>query len=112
MTTSTTTTLPREFAAGDYVLYRDPNLFWRGESDHTKVCWIYDCQRYATGVRYTLHPVTGGTISNAQGDYMRLLPPADAMRDIDTTPVNALGSAAVAWLTQQASTERPELPAR
>ncbi|MGI5359968.1 hypothetical protein ACQI4E_32370 [Streptomyces sp. CA-252508] len=51
---------------------------------------------------------------------MRLLPAADAMRDIDTAPLNTEGAAddmtaaAMAWLTQQAATanRRPELPAR
>ncbi|THA53205.1 hypothetical protein [Streptomyces sp. A1136] len=49
------------------------------------------------GIRYTLLPVKGGVINDAQGEYMRLLPPADA----------------IAWLTQQHHTasRRPELPA-
>jgi hypothetical protein len=51
---------------------------------------------------------------------MRLLPSIDAMRDIDTAPLNTDGAAddmtaaAIAWLTQQHATanQRPELPAQ
>ncbi|MNG39101.1 hypothetical protein D3C84_1270340 [compost metagenome] len=51
---------------------------------------------------------------------MRLLPALDAMRDIDTAPLNTDGAAedmtaaAIAWLTQQHATanRRAELPAQ
>ncbi|WP_372412018.1 hypothetical protein [Streptomyces luteireticuli] len=116
MTFSTQTTTT--FRVDDYVLYRDPAKFWRGQPGHTVVCRIADAIHYTSGVRYDLAPVTGGWISGAQGDYMRLLPPEDAMRDIDTAPLQSDGdvggmtAAAVAWLTQHTATtaQRPELP--
>ncbi|GAA2264626.1 hypothetical protein GCM10010232_65950 [Streptomyces amakusaensis] len=109
-----------EFRVDQYVLYRDPAKFWRGETGHTVVCRVDFVDRRGSGkVRYTLVPVAGGLIRDAQGDYMRLLPPVDAMRDIDTAPLNTEGAvddmtaAAMAWLTQQHATanRRPELPA-
>ncbi|MGR4884016.1 hypothetical protein ACIPUC_32000 [Streptomyces sp. LARHCF249] len=108
------------FQRDDFVLYRDPERFWRGEPNHTVVCRVSWVNTYVSGgVRYTLLPVKGGVINDAQGAYMRLLPPADAMRDIDTAPLNTVGAAdemtaaAMAWLTQQHLTanRRPELPA-
>ncbi|WP_030889909.1 hypothetical protein [Streptomyces sp. NRRL S-1868] len=107
------------FEVDDFVLYRDPAQFWRGEPGHTIVCRVTNVVRYSSGgCRYNLLPVTGGLIREVQGDYMRLLPPADAMRDIDTAPLNGdaaadgVTAAAAAWLTQQAATTtwRPELP--
>lgn len=115
----TQTTTPTDFRVDDFVLYRDPARFWRGEAGHTFVCRVAYAERYTSGkVRYTLAPVTGGLIHDAQGDYMRLLPPADAMRDIDTAPLHGataaddMTAAAMAWLTQQHATanRRPELP--
>ncbi|MBK3643679.1 hypothetical protein [Streptomyces sp. MBT33] len=117
--TPATTAAATAFKVDDFVLYRDPERFWRGEPGHTIVCRVSYAERYTSGtIRYTLTPVTGGLIRNAQGDYMRLLPPADAMRDIDTAPLNGddaadgMTAAAMAWLTQQAATanRRPELP--
>ncbi|MEU7088051.1 hypothetical protein [Streptomyces achromogenes] len=106
------------FKVDDFVLYRDPERFWRGEPGHTFVCRVSAVVRTNGGCRYNLLPVTGGLVREVQGDYMRLLPPADAMRDIDTAPLNGdeaadgMTAAAMAWLTQQAATanRRPELP--
>ncbi|MER5973284.1 hypothetical protein ABT112_26760 [Streptomyces sp. NPDC002055] len=109
------------FTRGDYVLYRDPALFWAGRPGHTYVCRVVRAERNTDGHWYTLDPVTGGgRVYAARGDYMRLLPPADAMRDIDTAPLSAEGAAqemtpaATAWLTQHHATanRRPELPAQ
>ena len=109
------------FQVDDYVLYRDPTKFWRGEAGHTVVCRVTCIDRHANGkIRYQLAPVDGGRIHDAQSDYMRLLPPSDAMRDIDTAPLNSataaadMTTAAMAWLTQQHATanRRPELPGR
>ncbi|MGW1520777.1 hypothetical protein [Streptomyces sp. NPDC002287] len=110
------TALQVVFQKGDYVLYRDPALFWAGKPDHTFICritqpWVNDT--------YHLLSLDGRTIHAAQAAYMRLLPPVDAMRDIDTAPLNTAGAAdemtaaAMAWLTQQHQTanRRPELPA-
>ncbi|MEU9233565.1 hypothetical protein [Streptomyces subrutilus] len=108
------------FQRDDFVLYRDPERFWRGEANHTFVCRVSRTNTYVSGgVRYTLLPVQGGLINDAMGEYMRLLPPADAMRDIDTAPLNTavpadeMTAAAMAWLTQQHRTANrpPELPA-
>lgn len=109
------------FKIDDFVLYRDPAMFWAGKPDHTFVCRVSNVVRYTNGeCCYNLLPVTGGLIREVQGDYMRLLPPADAMRDIDTAPLEGDGAAdgmtaaALAWLTQQHATanRRPELPQR
>ncbi|MFI6530211.1 hypothetical protein [Streptomyces uncialis] len=118
---TTTATFQAMFRKDDYVLYRDPTLFWAGTPGHTVVCRVAYVERYSSGkvVRYALVPVTGGLLRDVQGDYMRLLPPADAMRDIDTAPLNTadaatdMTAAAMAWLTQQHATanRRPELPA-
>ncbi|GGU66454.1 hypothetical protein [Streptomyces daghestanicus] len=118
-TPAATTTATTTFRVDDFVLYRDPVMFWRGEPGHTVVCRVTNAERYSSGkTRYTLVPVTGGLIRNAMGDYMRLLPPLDAMRDIDTAPLNAadagdgMTAAAMAWLAQQHTTANrsPELP--
>lgn len=122
MTFSTQATTPTvAFKVDDYVLYRDPAKFWRGDAGHTFVCRVDNIDHYTSGkIRYTLARVTGcGLVRGVQGDYMRLLPPADAMRDIDTAPLNTNGAvddmtaAAMAWLTQQHATanQQPELPA-
>ncbi|MFB6772778.1 hypothetical protein [Streptomyces sp. NPDC056337] len=105
------------FKVDDFVLYRDPERFWRGEAGHTFVCRVSAVLRGAKGeCRYNLLPVTGGLFREVQGDYMRLLPPADAMRDIDTAPLNGsdaadgMTAAAMAWLTQRHATNQPGLP--
>nr|BFD88452.1 hypothetical protein StreXyl84_78530 [Streptomyces sp. Xyl84] len=113
------TTTATAFKVDDFVLYRDPEKFWRGEPGHTFVCRVSSVVRFICGEnRYNLLPVTGGLVREVQGDYLRLLPPADAMRDIDTAPLNGddaadgMTAAAMAWLAQQAATanRRPELP--
>ncbi|CAL9672485.1 hypothetical protein [Streptomyces sp. enrichment culture] len=114
--TPAATTAATAFKIDDFVLYRDPQMFWAGKPGHTVVCRVTYAERYTNGtIRYTLTPVTGGLICNAQGDYMRLLPPLDAMRDIDTAPLHTadgMTAAAMAWLAQQHATanQRPELP--
>ncbi|MEU5810962.1 hypothetical protein [Streptomyces sp. NPDC047718] len=104
------------FRDGDYVLYRDPELYWTGQSGHTFVCKVK--KAWATGVYNLTALVSGRLIEFVQPDYMRLLPPIDAMRDIDTAPLHADGAAdgmtaaAMAWLNQQHATANtpPELP--
>ncbi|MFG2878842.1 hypothetical protein ACGFYU_28225 [Streptomyces sp. NPDC048337] len=107
------------FKTDDYVLYRNPEKFWKGEPNHTFVCRVEASFPASRGqVCYTLARLSdNGRIYNAQPAYMRLLPAVDAMRDIDTAPLNTgtaadMTPAAVAWLTQQAATisRRPELP--
>ncbi|WDI23331.1 hypothetical protein PS783_37505 (plasmid) [Streptomyces enissocaesilis] len=91
------------FKVDDFVLYRDPEMFWAGKPGHTVVCRVTYAERYTSD----------------KIPYMRLLPPLDAMRDIDTAPLNTadaadgMTAAAMAWLAQQHATAStpPELPA-
>ncbi|MFB7852799.1 hypothetical protein ACFC34_38100 [Streptomyces sp. NPDC056053] len=117
--TPATATAATAFKTDDFVLYRDPVVFWAGKPGHTFVCRVGTVVRFTSGeVRYNLLPLEGGLVREARGDYMRLLPPVDAMRDIDAAPLNGdtaadgMTAAAMAWLTQQAGTanRRPELP--
>lgn len=112
------TTPAINFKRGQFVLYRDPELFWTGQVGHTFVCRI---DRVCLGDTYDLTQLPKGrSILYANPEYMRLLPAIDAMRDIDTAPLNTdaaaddMTAAALAWLTQQRATanHRPELPAQ
>ncbi|MFJ4343141.1 hypothetical protein [Streptomyces sp. NPDC088915] len=116
----TLTTSATEFKPEDFVLYRDPAKFWAGTPGHTYVCRVSAVMRWASGpVRYNLLPLAGGLVRDVKGDYMRLLPPLDAMRDIDTAALDtdgaadAMTAAAVAWLVRQHATAsaEPKLPA-
>ncbi|GAA1552860.1 hypothetical protein [Streptomyces globosus] len=106
------------FKVGDHVLFRDPSLFWAGKPSHTFVCRVEHA--WLSGGYDLVCLNTRRKVSQADPDYMRLLPPADAMRDIDTAPLHADGAAddmtaaALAWLTQHHATanQRPELPAQ
>jgi hypothetical protein len=103
---------------GDYVLYRDAAKFWTGKPGHTSICrvergWIHN----GNVQMYDLVEVATNRRLSARPDYMRLLPAADAMHDIDTAPLSetdsgAMSPAAVAWLRQvvQADIGRPQLP--
>ncbi|MFH9959016.1 hypothetical protein ACH4OX_33035 [Streptomyces roseolus] len=101
---------------GDYVLYRDPELFWTGKTNHTFVCRVGS--RWTDGTYHLTALASGKVVPYVRPDYMRLLPPIDAMRDIDTAPLHGadaadgMTAAAMAWLTQQHTTanQRPELP--
>ncbi|MFJ8469642.1 hypothetical protein [Streptomyces swartbergensis] len=112
------TTPAIKFQRGQFVLYRDPEMFWTGQAGHTFVCRV---DRVCLGDTYDLTPLPSGSpIYFANPEYMRLLPAVDAMRDIDTAPLNTEGAAddmtaaALSWLTQQHATanQRPELPAQ
>ncbi|MBT2406262.1 MULTISPECIES: hypothetical protein [unclassified Streptomyces] len=114
--TAQSTTPVITYKRGQYVLYRNPEMFWTGQEGHTFVCRV---ERICVGgITYDLTPLPSGRqINAASPDYMRPLPAIDAMRDIDTAPLNTAAAAdmtpaAVAWLTQQAATasRRPELP--
>ncbi|MFI8426029.1 hypothetical protein [Streptomyces sp. NPDC085479] len=110
------TTESIKFKVGDHVLFRDPSLFWAGKPGHTFVCRVE--YAWLTGGYDLVCVNTRRKVSQAAPEYMRLLPPIDAMRDIDTAPLHADGAAAdmtaaaLAWLTQQHATAngRPELP--
>ncbi|WP_172387704.1 hypothetical protein [Streptomyces sp. MNP-20] len=97
------------YTKGDIVLFRVPERFWLGQSGHTFIgrverSWLHPdtCK-----VHYDLTELSDNRLrAGIDPDYMRLLPPADAMRDIDTAPLSepetgAMAPAAVAWLRQQ-----------
>ncbi|MFD4756371.1 hypothetical protein [Streptomyces sp. NPDC058426] len=112
------------FAEGDYVLYRDPALYWAGKAGHTVVAMIHSAAYNVTTRDWAYNLVvleTRDLIRGARAGYMRLLPAEDAMRDIDTAPLNLplgttetdeLAAGAVVWLTQKASGAdgSPQLP--
>ncbi|MFE7111117.1 hypothetical protein ACFU98_42830 [Streptomyces sp. NPDC057575] len=116
-----TVVAPVTYRCDDYVLYRDPEKFWLGKAGHTVVCRVERVIPFTSGeIRYDLAPLNGvnHVIKQARSPYMRLLPPADAMHDIDTAPLDTdtgaadMAPAAVAWLTAQTTTasRRPEHP--
>ncbi|ROQ65290.1 hypothetical protein EDD95_8153 [Streptomyces sp. CEV 2-1] len=99
----------------DFVLYRDPEKFWTGQADHTFVCRVI--RAWMDGSYDLVAVATHLPVLRVTGAYMRLLPAADAMHDIDFAPLGepdpaAMTPAAVAWLSQQSATatQRPELP--
>ncbi|MFB6999304.1 hypothetical protein ACFCXF_14665 [Streptomyces virginiae] len=116
LSTQKTATPVTVFKDGDFVLYRDPELYWTGQSGHTFVCKVKKV--WATGVYDLTALASRRLVEFVKPDYMRLLPPIDAMRDIDTAPLNGDGAAdgmtaaALAGLTQQHATANtpPELP--
>ncbi|MFD5814752.1 hypothetical protein [Streptomyces sp. NPDC127038] len=104
------------FERGQFVLYRDPEMFWTGQAGHTFVCRV---DRGCIGGTYDLTPLPSrAPIVSASPEYMRLLPAVDAMRDIDTAPLHTDGAvddmtaAAIAWLIQQHATanQQADLP--
>ncbi|MFC7924484.1 hypothetical protein [Streptomyces cinereoruber] len=117
MRTNTAQTSPTVvYRKGDYVLYRDPEKFWAGKPGHTFVCRVGEVWSDGT---YNLAPLASEyRITHVRPDYMRLLPPIDVMRDIDTAALHgdgaadAMTAAAFAWLAQQHATTNaaPELP--
>ncbi|MGC5041087.1 hypothetical protein ACLQ2C_36730 [Streptomyces sp. DT73] len=119
MRTSAQITVPAiKFKRGHFVLYRDPQMFWSGQPGHTFVCKVE--QAWSDGTYHLASLATGRVVQYVDPEYMRLLPSVDAMRDIDTAPLNTDGAAddmtaaAIAWLTQQHATanRRPQLPAQ
>nr|WP_202536813.1 hypothetical protein [Streptomyces sp. SID8350] len=104
------------------VLFRDVERFWLGLAGHT---FIGRVERSWTNIHnhkllYDLMElnVNGPRArSGIDPDYMRPLPAADAMRDIDTAPLNepdtgAMTPAAVAWLRQHLAQHTGVLPGR
>ncbi|MZE76771.1 hypothetical protein [Streptomyces xinghaiensis] len=106
------------YAEGDFVLYRDAERFWLGESDHTFVGRVHRAWRHGGTGRavYDLIELSSNScVTGIDPDYMRLLPPADAMADIDTAPLTgpdtgAMPPAAVAWIRQHFAQVVPTLP--
>lgn len=115
---TTTVTTEYTYRVEDYVLYRDPEKFWTGQAGHTAVCRVTAIVRFSSGERrYALNRLDGrGVIGQARARYMRLLPPADVMHDIDTAPLTAgtgvadMPAGAVAWLASAMASGNPELP--
>ncbi|QRV39144.1 hypothetical protein I6J42_34235 (plasmid) [Streptomyces californicus] len=110
------------YLKGDLVLFRDVERFWLGLPGHTFVGRV---ERSWTNTHnhkllYDLTELnTNGNRARAgiDPDYMRPLPAADAMRDIDTAPLNetdtgAMTPAAVAWLRQHLAQHSSASPAR
>ncbi|MFG2097230.1 hypothetical protein [Streptomyces sp. NPDC048612] len=108
------------YTQDDFVLYRDARRFWLGQPGHTFVGRVERVWRHAgTGkvfcdlVELSANRHVGGV----DPDYMRLLPSADAMADIDTAPLaepdaGAMSPAAVAWLRRHLAQDRSKLPAQ
>ncbi|MFI5726931.1 hypothetical protein [Streptomyces cyaneofuscatus] len=108
------------YRKGDLVLFRDVERFWLGQPGHTFVGRV---ERSWTNTHngkllYDLTELSGSRArAGIDPDYMRPLPAADAMRDIDTAPLNepdtgAMTPAAVAWLRQHLAHHSSTLPAR
>ncbi|GAA0454406.1 hypothetical protein [Streptomyces olivaceiscleroticus] len=105
------------YEVDDYVLYRDGNRFWANQPDHTFPCRVVKVWSTGHGLRYDLRRLSDWfPISKADPAYMRLLPAADAMRDIDVAALEestALTPAAIAWVRQHYPHGLPEqLPAQ
>ncbi|MFJ7209500.1 hypothetical protein ACIQWR_38965 [Streptomyces sp. NPDC098789] len=108
------------YIKGDLVLFRDVERFWLGLPGHTFVGRVV---RSWTNVHsgkllYDLVELSGNRArAGIDPDYMRPLPAADAMHDIDTAPLSeqdtgAMTPAAVAWLRQHLGQDSSALPAR
>ncbi|MFJ8870788.1 hypothetical protein ACIRD6_34210 [Streptomyces sp. NPDC102473] len=108
------------YIKGDMVLFRDVERFWLGLPGHTLVGRV---ERSWTNVHsgkllYDLTELSGNRArAGIDPAYMRLLPAADAMHDIDTAPLSetdtgAMTPAAVAWLRQHLVQDRSTLPAQ
>jgi hypothetical protein len=108
------------YIKGDYVLFRKVERFWLGKPGHTFVGRVERSWTHAdTGkVLYALTEL--GSLRYRAGidpDYMRPLPAADAMHDIDTAPLSepdtgAMTPAAVAWLRRHLGQDSGTLPVR
>ncbi|MFB1044414.1 hypothetical protein [Streptomyces chrestomyceticus] len=106
------------YTKGDMVLFRDAERFWLGLPRHTFVGRV---ERSWTSVHngkrlYDLTELSGNRHrAGIDPGYMRLLPPADAMHDIDTAPLSepdtgAMTPAAVAWLRRHLAQDSSTLP--
>ncbi|MEV0449830.1 hypothetical protein [Streptomyces sp. NPDC050600] len=108
------------YIKGDIVLFRDVEKFWLGQPGHTFVGRVERSWTHADTrkVLYDLTELSGNRArAGIDPDYMRLLPAADAMHDIDTallseTDTGAMTPAAVAWLRQHLAQDSSTLPAR
>ncbi|MEV1048689.1 hypothetical protein [Streptomyces sp. NPDC049916] len=110
------------YRKGDLVLFRDVERLWLGLPGHT---FIGRVERSWTNIhsQKLLYDLTELNVNGNRAragidpDYMRLLPSADAMHDIDTAPLSetdtgAMTPAAVAWLRQHLAQHNSALPER
>ncbi|MFD5426380.1 hypothetical protein [Streptomyces sp. NPDC127084] len=96
------------YTMGDFILFRDAERFWLGKPGHTFVGRVERSWRHVDSgkVLYDLVELSDNRHhAGIDPAYMRLLPPADAMHDIDTAPLSepntgAMTPAAVAWVRQ------------
>ncbi|MGW5068528.1 hypothetical protein ACWEQJ_20820 [Streptomyces cyaneofuscatus] len=107
------------YTKGDIVLFRNVEKFWLGKPEHTFVGRVERSWRHVDTGRVLYDVTELASLSYRAGidtDYMRLLPPADAMHDIDTAPLSetdtgAMTPAAVAWLRRYLAGGSNALPA-
>ncbi|MEU6285040.1 hypothetical protein [Streptomyces sp. NPDC047028] len=103
------------YTKGDIVLFRNVERFWLGKPEHTFVGRVERSWRHVDTGRVLYDLTELGSLSYRAGidpDYMRPLPAADAMHDIDTAPLSepdtgAMSPAAVAWLRQHLARTLP-----
>ncbi|MEV5982830.1 hypothetical protein [Streptomyces sp. NPDC052114] len=107
------------YTQGDIVLFRDVEKFWLGKSGHTFVGRVDRSWTNIHNGKLLYDVVELSENRHRAGidpDYMRLLPPTDAMHDIDTAPLSepdtgAMTPAAVAWLRKHLAQDVAALPA-
>ncbi|MBQ0867390.1 hypothetical protein [Streptomyces sp. RK75] len=107
------------YSKGDMVLFRDVEKFWLGKPGHTFIGRVERAWQYRdTGKDvYDLIELSHHRrVAGISPEYMRLLPPADAMADIDIAPLGepdagAMTPASVAWLRQHLAQASSTLPA-
>ncbi|MGW5679299.1 hypothetical protein ACWEV4_30180 [Streptomyces sp. NPDC003860] len=108
------------YTKGDFVVFRDVERFWLGRPGHTFVGRVERSWQHVDSGK-VLYDVTELSnlryVGGVDPDYMRLLPPADAMADIDVAPLSepdtgAMSPAAVAWLRQHLGQDSSKLPDR
>ncbi|MFG3585080.1 hypothetical protein [Streptomyces sp. NPDC047990] len=94
------------FSRDDFVLYRDPIKWLNGQAGHTRV---FRVESSADSLLVLVDIASGARVTNADRLYVRPIPAAYIMRDVDAAPLSAdypeLTPAAVAWLEQNAKPE-------
>ncbi|MFF2383721.1 hypothetical protein [Streptomyces sp. NPDC058108] len=94
------------FARDDFVLYRDPIKWLNGVTGHTRVCRVGSS---ADSLLVLIDIASGARVTGVDRQYVRPIPAAYIMRDVDMAPLSAdypdLAPAAVAWLEQNAKPE-------
>ncbi|MFD7999899.1 hypothetical protein [Streptomyces mirabilis] len=87
----------------DFVLYRDPIKWLNGVDGHTRV---YRVETAAHTRLVLIDIASGARVTDADRQYVRPIPAAYIMCDVDTAPLTSdysdLTPASVAWLQQNA----------